>query len=476
MKGKFIRDISSNTQQVIINQLCGLGIFYVLSTYLDKNDFGEINWSLAVLLTLFGILACGIDQVSVKKIASGEDEKTVLSIYISHVLLSGFLVYGILLAGEFIFHSFFQKHYLLLLLGIGKLMIFFSTPFKQLATGAEKFRPLLFMSVSSNIIRSIALLLFAGIYRLNLPVIVIIFIAGDFAEMLLCLFITQRIIKVPVLLRWDKKAYARLLKESLPQLGVAVFTSIIARFDWIFLGLLTSNIILADYSFAYKIFEVATLPMLIIAPILIPRFTKFFHSQATTLPDAKTGDLFVLLRLEMVIASLTALVLNLLWIPVIDFITQGKYGAVNRYTILFLSATMPFLYLNNFLWTINFAKGRLKMIFYIFAITFCINIIADTGLIPFFKGEGAAGGYLLAIIGQSVLYLYQTKLNGLKKNSFSLLLCPACAIAGGLLASGLFQNTWALLFSAIFVFVILLILTRQLRRNDWPVIKRITGL
>jgi len=44
VKKKFIDDISANSLQVIINQCCGLGIFYVLSTYLDKNDFGEINW------------------------------------------------------------------------------------------------------------------------------------------------------------------------------------------------------------------------------------------------------------------------------------------------------------------------------------------------------------------------------------------------------------------------------------------------
>ena len=476
MKRKFLHDISANSLQVIINQLCGLGIFYVLSAYLDKENFGEINWSLAVLLTLFGILACGVDQVFVKRIASGDDEKNILSVYISHVVLTGLSVYGLMLAGEFIFPSFFHKHSLLLLLGIGKLMIFFSTPFKQLATGLEKFRPLLFMSVSSNIVRSIALLLFAALDIFNLTTIVIIFIAGDLVELLVCLFITRRIIKLPVALRWSKKGYTELLKESLPQLGVAVFTSVIARFDWIFLGLFTSNIILADYSFAYKIFEMATLPMLVIAPILIPRFTKIFHPAASEPTQLKTNDLFVLFRMEMVIASLTAMTLNILWVPVIDFITAGKYGAVNRYTILILSATMPFLYLNNFLWTINFAKGRLKMIFYVFAITFVVNIIADISLIPFFNGEGAAAGYLVAIISQSLAYLYFTKLNGLTKNSFAVLLCPACAAVAGYAATILLNDPWAILITAIIFFLLLLLLCRQLRLSDWPVLKRVMGL
>jgi hypothetical protein len=44
MKKKLLHDISANTLQVIINQLCGLVIFYILSAQLTKNDFGEINW------------------------------------------------------------------------------------------------------------------------------------------------------------------------------------------------------------------------------------------------------------------------------------------------------------------------------------------------------------------------------------------------------------------------------------------------
>ena len=36
MKRKFIKDISANSLQVIINQVCGLIIFYILSAWLSK--------------------------------------------------------------------------------------------------------------------------------------------------------------------------------------------------------------------------------------------------------------------------------------------------------------------------------------------------------------------------------------------------------------------------------------------------------
>ncbi len=476
MKRKFISDISANTLQVIIVQFCVLIIFYFLSTGLSKNEFGEINWTLAVMLTAFGILSFGIDQISIKRIASGSNATQTLSIYFTHVLIAGSLFYTFLWIGRFVFPQFFQQHHLLLLLGIGKLMIFFSTPFKQLATGLEKFRPLLVMAICSGVLRSLALILFAALGQINLAVVVIIFIAGDLAELLLCLYIMQYIIKIPVTLQWNKKEYTGLVKEALPQLGVAVFTSALSRLDWIFLGLLASNIILAEYSFAYKVFEVSTLPMLVIAPVLIPRFAKLFHPSASEVSVDKINDLFVLLRLEMIIASLVGLVLCILWVPVIDPVTQNKYGAVNQNTILILSASMPFLYFNNFLWTINFAKGRLKMIFYVFLISFLFNLVGDIVLIPFFKAEGAAIAYLVAIMAQSAVYLYRTKLRGLKKNSYAVLLCPAFAIVSGMLAIALFNTVLLVFIGALALYFLLLYSSRLIRPNDWVVFKRISGI
>src|SRR5665213_2073124 len=145
MRRKFLHDISANSLQVIISQACGLAIFYVLSLYFSKNNFGEINWSLAVLLTAFAILSLGIDQVMVQKVAAGEDSQKILSIYFFHVITAGLIFYLLLLMIVFFFPAFQQNHPLLLFIGIGKLMIFFASPFKQLANGLEKFRSLFIM-------------------------------------------------------------------------------------------------------------------------------------------------------------------------------------------------------------------------------------------------------------------------------------------------------------------------------------------
>jgi O-antigen/teichoic acid export membrane protein len=137
---------------------------------------------------------------------------------------------------------------------------------------------------------------------------------------------------------------------------------------------------------------------------------------------------------------------------------------------------MPFLYFNNFLWTINFAKGRLKMIFYVFLISFLFNLVGDMVLIPFFKAEGAAVAYLVAIIIQSVIYLKKTNLAGLKKNSLQLLLCPLAAVVTGILMTRFISVLWINMLIAPTFYLLLLYLTKQIKFTDWPAFKRVTHL
>ncbi len=470
MKQKIIRGLSANTLQLIINQLFGFVIFYILSRGLSKSSFGELNWTLAVLLTSFGLLSFGIDQVLVKKIAAGGNISTLVPLFVFHTIIAGVLFYGLLFFTALIFPDFFVRHNLLLLIGIGKLFIFFSTPFKQLVTGLQKFDLLLYMSVCSNVVRGLALLYISFSGNISIRNVIIIFIAGDALELLVCYIISKKNISPEKSYQWKKKEYLLLLQESLPQVGVVIFTSAIARFDWIFIGLFVSDVKLAEYSFAYKIFEISTLPLLAIAPLLIPFFTIFFQQKKQDVP-ASVNNIKFLLRMEMIIASFTVLLLNLLWVPVIDPITQGKYGLVNVHTIFILSLCIPFLYLNNFLWSIHFAIGQLKKIFFIFAITFSVNILGDIILIPFFKNEGAAIAFIIAVFIQSVLYFRISGFYWMKNSWVPLIMSLCCAVVSGLSSRYFFWNNWIIVSFAIIIYFLLLASTQQLRWGDIRQIK-----
>jgi O-antigen/teichoic acid export membrane protein len=462
MKTKLVQNLSVNLFQLILNQIFGLGIFYVLSTGLDKDSFGKINLALALLLAVFNILSFGIDQLVIKKIAAGEHVPSVVSLYISHVIFTGFLFYGLLLSGTIFFPHANSVYSIILLIGIGKLMIFFSTPFKQAANGLEKFRLLGYMSIISNLVRCCGLIVLALLHNLGIVNIILIFICGDMTELLLSIYLFRSSTKIRLNIKWDRINYFKLLKEAWPQTGVVLITSALARFDWLFIGFMVSAIKLAEYSFAYKVFEISTLPLLAIAPLLIPRFTKLF--QQDIIPVAK---LKFLVRMEMIIAALVGLLLNICWSPVIDKITSGKYGAINVKTIFILSLCMPFLYLNNFLWTINFAKGRLKMILASFIITFLVNVTGDVLLIPFFKNEGAAFAFLAACIVQTIFYIRKNDIPELNNIWHSLVICISYALFSGSIIKILFENKWQAIPLAVILYILPLFTTKQLRVKDW---------
>ncbi|MDB5139914.1 MAG: polysaccharide biosynthesis protein [Mucilaginibacter sp.] len=461
MKQRLIRNLSVNGIQLILNQLLGLGIFYVLSTGLDKNNFGQINLGLAILLAVFNILSFGIDQIAIKKIASGVDATNILSIYLTHVLITGLLFYGLLFLGYTLFPQINSFYSLLLLIGIGKLMIFLSTPFKQVANGMERFKILAYMSVISNVIRCVGLIILASAHYLSLHNVIFIFISGDIMELVVVIYLFKRAVKLPLIIKWDRAGYSNLLRESLPQTGVVLITSALARFDWIFIGFMVSAVKLAEYSFAYKIFEISTLPLLAIAPLLIPHFTKQF--QGTVI---KIKELQLLVRAEMIIAAFTGLLLNSCWSPVIDKITSGKYGLINVKTIFILSLCLPLLYLNNFLWTIYFAQGRMKMILGSFIITFLVNVIGDVILIPYFKNEGAAFAFLAACLVQTIYYLKKNTINELKRIWHPLFFCTISALLSGFASTMFFTGYPLIIVSGIVFYIVLLFATAQIRLSD----------
>jgi len=469
MGTKIIRNLSFNTIQLVINQIAGLGIFYLLSVGINKNSFGQINLVLAILMIVFNILSLGMDQLVVKKIASGSNTASILSLYIAHVLIAGLGFYGLLLAGYYLLPHSGILYGLLLLIGVGKLMIFFSTPFKQAATGLEHFRLLAYMSVISNIIRCVALIIFSVTKCLNLQHIVMIFIGGDLAELLVTIWLFKNVTKISLNIKWDKVSHKALLFESLPQTGVVLITSALARFDWVFIGFMVSAIKLAEYSFAYKVFEMSTLPLLAIAPVLIPLFTRLFkHTDA--LPIA---GIQLLVRYEMIIAAFTGLMLNIYWPPIFDGITSGKYGAVNSITIFILTLCMPFIYLNNLLWTMYFAQGRLKMILTSFIVTFLVNVAGDVVLIPIFKNEGAAFAFLVACIVQCVFYLRMNLIDQLNAVWQPLLICVLSALICGFAAKMVIPKSWLVFPLSIVLYLLILFTLRQIKPSDWALLRQL---
>ncbi|MGZ3822646.1 MAG: oligosaccharide flippase family protein, partial [Mucilaginibacter sp.] len=375
--------------------------------------------------------------------------------------------YILMLGGGLLFPSA-SSYNIILLIGAGKLMIYFSTPFKQSSIGMERFKLLAYLSIISNIFRACSLIVLAILHFITLRNVIIVFISGDMLELTIGIFLFRRVTRLPLTLTWNKGNYLTLLKESLPQFGVVVISSALARFDWIFIGIVLSAVKLAEYSFAYKVFELSTLPMLAIAPLLIPWFTRIFKQSEPNIINLK-----LLARMEMIIAAFTIVVINSCWSPVIDRLTSGKYGVINQRTIFILSLCIPLLYLTNFLWTISFAKGRLKMIFTAFVITLAVNVIADIILIPIYKNEGAAIGYLAGYVAQTIYFIIKNDVKELNQVLYPLLICTACACLSVFGARFLSGDVWLEVGLSVLFYIAGLFITSQVRMGDVKVLQLI---
>jgi peptidoglycan biosynthesis protein MviN/MurJ (putative lipid II flippase) len=123
------------------------------------------------------------------------------------------------------------------------------------------------------------------------------------------------------------------------------------------------------------------------------------------------------------------------------------------------------------LWSIHFAEGKLKSIFFIFAITFSVNILGDIVLIPLFKNEGAAVAFIIAVFVQSALYLRLTGFTWLKKCWVSLLLCSGSALISGISSRYFFWSDWMVISFALLTYFLFLAATFQLRLSDFREIR-----
>jgi len=462
-----IKDISASSAQVILNQFLGLVIFFITSRYLDKAVYGEMNWSLAVLTFVTSILSLRLEQIVVRRVAAQQDASKLLTLFTGHIVFTGTFFYVLLLAGSILFPSFFEKHDLLLVLAISQLLSFFSSPFKQLANGKENFRFLAVMSSVANLIRAIWLLCIVLFSSLTIEAILIIYIASSLAELGICFYLGKYRLKVTFSTKYDLKDYFILVRESLPLAGAVILNASIARIDWILLGIFTSAEKTAEYCFAYKVFELSPFPLLILAPVLLSRLAKFFSSNNESDLLRRKQEISLLIRTEMILATAIPLILNLIWSPFIDNITGNKYGAVNETTFFILSCCLPFLYMNNILWSVHFAQDHLKLILRITFITFFIILAGDLIFIPLYSVKGAALVYFLATIVEYLNYMRSSHLSIIKETWLSPITCLIIASVSGFTAIYVSDSLLIRFAVAMPLFCLLLLATKQLRKPDW---------
>lgn len=400
VKNKLLVRIFSSGMQAVAVQLLGSVFFYFISIYLSKDSFGIISWMNAVCLLLTTLLGFGLEQVVIRRIAASNRSDWAATAFFVHAV-AGFLAVLLLLL---ILSNIFKDKEIYRLLPwffTAQGLIYIGTPLKQFLNAKERFTPYGIIAVISNIGKIAAAYLLLQSRLLSIKTVMIILICTSAFE-LLCLLIYV-LKKTDFGFKVRFKAYTKLIKESSAQYISVIFDMSLSRMDWILLGVMTSNVVLADYSFAYRAFELARLPIFIIAPVILPRLSRLMS--LNNKPDEKQqGHINSFITVEMFFAVLIPLALNILWVPVITLITKGKYGDANAMQFGVLSLCIPLLLFINLLWSLSFGAKKYKAVTGITIICAVTNIALNLILIPMIGGEGAAIAFFVTTVLQAGLY------------------------------------------------------------------------
>ncbi|MCC6369927.1 MAG: oligosaccharide flippase family protein [Bacteroidia bacterium] len=460
-KKKLIKDISANTLQTGITQVFGLIIFYLTSKYLTKSEFGEFNWSLATGSTIIAFGTLGLDLVFVKRVASGQNVVLMAGIHFFHTVLTGVLLCLLVLSVNFIFPAFTQSHPLFFIVFANLAISNVANSFKLCLNGLELYRKLALIALISNVFKLIFVVLLYANNQFTVYNVVLAYLGTSLLELILSNVLLNKSISGKIRPVLKLTEYKDFIAESLPQLGVVVFDSALARVDWILLGILSSAVATAEYSFVYKIFELSKFPLLIVAPVLLTRFSKLF-----VVPDdidnRNRSEIQMFFKLELFLIMIVPIILICIWSPLIDYFTNNKYGSVNEINYWILAPCVPFVCLINFLWTLGFVQGQLKTIMFITISVSLLNIISNSIFIPLYGQIGASLSFLISTILQLLLYLIYIKQDKLKLDIAASFVAIASAILSIVIAKLLTDNVIFTSLVAIMFYTLTAFLTHQI--------------
>ena len=354
MKKNILKSFFSSGLQAIAVQVFGLMFMLLSSFVLSKEDFGVINWANATAMLITALLSFGMEQVVMRRIAVSDKSDWAAAAFLVHNFIGSVLSLLLICLMGALGNSSAALQYLPMFFA-AQAIVFLVTPLKQFLNAKQIFAPYGVIAIISNLVKvgiGVYLAKFGGMTINSVGLILIGCSAFEFVAIYI-----YASTKANFRLKFKAVAYKKLLKESAPQFMATIFDSSLSRLDWILLGLISTYAATGEYGFAYRAYELARLPIVIIAPIILNIFARVLIS-GNKLADDKQQQVNELLGFEMFVAMLIPLVGNLLWSPVVGMIFKGKYGASNEIEFLLLSLCVPLHFFINLMWTLTFSAKK----------------------------------------------------------------------------------------------------------------------
>lgn len=407
--------------QTIVPQVIGMALFFMLSKLLPKETFGLMGWFTAISYLITVVSSLGLEQIVFRRLAAGGGKSDwAATAFWRHNLLVSLLLL-LLLGGAAVFFPS-PKTNLLPWFFAAQVMLSLATPFRLLLNARLRYAGYAFATITANVLKLIAVWIVYELGMLTLFTTALIFIGGNALEYLLArIAARQWVVK-----SFRRKAYPLLVRETLPQYLAVLFDVCLARLDWILLGLMATTTSVAEYSFAYKAYEVEKLPTAMITTLLLPIVSKWSAGNTREVSyEARQAGFRPLLYLIPAVVGGGALLAVLLWKPVVGGLLNSEFGESSFLPLAVLNLSLVFQFATNLLWVQAFSARRYRMVSRITGGTALVNLVLNLVLIPKLGATGAA----ISLLGSSVFQLIGYG-SGLSKGGFSLPVKPMIFVFG----------------------------------------------
>ena len=396
MKKSLIKSFFSSGLQAIAVQVLGVLFIAIVAKVLPKGEFGMIQTANAIAMFVTTALSFGMEQVVVRRIAASSSSDWAAAAFLFHNFIGSIVAFAIILFISFIYPDPNSAIYYLPLFFAAQAIVFLVTPLKQFLNAKHMFTPYGVIAVLSNLFKiGLAIILYKRAY-LNISTAGSILLICATIELIGLLIYIRA--KTSFKLSFKFVAYKKLLKESAPQYMATLFDSSLSRLDIILLGLIGTYIASADYGFAYRAYEMARLPIVIVAPVILNVFARMMNSKLSEEQKSLVKNVY---NIEIFAAMLIPLILNIIWSPLLNLVFDDKYGSSNSVIFMLLSICIPLHFFINLMWTISFSAKKYKKIATITMLSAVLNLVLNICLIPYYGGLGAAVAYLITTLFQA---------------------------------------------------------------------------
>jgi len=209
--------------------------------------------------------------------------------------------------------------------------------------------------------------------------------------------------KVGALSRWSASLSRAkgLLMESWPLILGSMASMINMRMDQVMLGSMANNAVVGNYSAAVRLAEVWLIVPGIIGSSIYP---------AIIAAKGKSEELYrqrILHTTRLMAAGVLplAVIISLLSDQIVHLVYGQQYAFAGNYLAIYIWTGVPYLVffvLNQMF----YIEGLLKIGFFVSVFSVSLNLMLNFILIPMFGGMGAAVSTLIAAIGSTLLSLF----------------------------------------------------------------------